>query len=145
MSYIFPRRSCHVYVNFRKLKQNDGIFSFYLHKSVKIAIFALYSLDFNLYWLSPQLVLGMIKTACIEWNPLVVKNLEDLFSLCWEYIFLNSVISKWVSSVDLKSVKQCRFFTSSSTSNIHLVSSNWELGVWWIKYIWKITNLQPIG
>ena len=58
------------------------VFFLYLHKSVKIAIFALYSLDFNLYWLSPQLVLGMIKTARIEWTSLVVKNLEDLFSLC---------------------------------------------------------------
>ena len=58
------------------------VFIFYLHKSVKIAIFALYSLYLNLYWLSPQLVLGMIKTARIEWTPLVVKNVEDFFSLC---------------------------------------------------------------
>ena len=81
-SYIFPRRNCRIYLNFRKLKQNDGIFSFYLHKSVKIAIFALYSLDFNLYWLSPQLVLGMIKTACIEWTPLKTKENRRYFSLC---------------------------------------------------------------
>ena len=53
------------------------VFFLYLHKSVKIAIFALYSLDFNLYWLSPQLVLGMIKTACIEWTPLKTKKIED--------------------------------------------------------------------
>ena len=69
------------------------VFFLYLHKSVKIAIFALYSLDFNLYWLSPQLVLGMIKTACIEWTPLKTKKIEDIF-LCVENIFLNSVISK---------------------------------------------------
>ena len=51
------------------------VFFLYLHKSVKIAIFALYSLYLNLYWLSPQLVLGMIKTACIEWTPLKTKTL----------------------------------------------------------------------
>ena len=26
VSYIYSRRSCHVYVNFRKFKQNDGFF-----------------------------------------------------------------------------------------------------------------------
>ena len=88
---------------------------FYLQKSVQTALFALYSFDLGLYWWCQQLVLGMIKTACIEWTPLHDKKNRNK-SVCVENIFLNSVISKWVSSVDLKSVKQCRFFTSSSSS-----------------------------
>ena len=47
---------------------------FYLQKSVQTAIFALYSLDLGLYWWCQQLVLGMIKTACIEWTPLHDKK-----------------------------------------------------------------------